>query len=66
LLDHRRQQCGDDHGVDLSAVRAVAKRLKTQHELANELWATGDTAARPLATLIASQKLPNNDFQKMP
>jgi len=47
---------GDDHGVNLSALRAVAKRLRTQHELANELWATGDTAARLLATLIAKPK----------
>lgn len=47
---------GDDHGVNLSALRALAKRLKTQHELANELWATGDTAARLLATLIAKPR----------
>ncbi|WP_016934754.1 DNA alkylation repair protein [Rhodococcus sp. R1101] len=43
---------GDDHGVNLSALRAVAKRVKTQHELAQQLWATGDTAARLLALLI--------------
>jgi 3-methyladenine DNA glycosylase AlkD len=36
---------GDDHGVNLSKLRAVAKRLKTHQELARELWATGDTAA---------------------
>ena len=40
---------GDDHGVGLSAIRAIAKRLKTQHELAIELWATDDTAAQLLA-----------------
>ncbi|MGA8790630.1 MAG: DNA alkylation repair protein, partial [Paenarthrobacter sp.] len=34
---------GDDHGVNLSKLRAVAKRLKTQQELSRELWATGDT-----------------------
>src|SRR5687767_8650904 len=50
------EERGDDHGVNLSALRAVAKRLKTQHELAKELWATGDTAARLLATLIAKPK----------
>ncbi|MBT1092563.1 DNA alkylation repair protein [Streptomyces sp. Tu102] len=43
---------GDDHGVNLSKLRAVAKRLKTQQELALRLWATGDTAARLLALLI--------------
>lgn len=47
---------GDDHGVNLTKLRAVAKRLKTQHELAFELWATGDTAARLLATLICRPK----------
>ena len=36
---------GDDHGVNLTQLRAVAKRLKTQQELALELWATADTAA---------------------
>jgi 3-methyladenine DNA glycosylase AlkD len=51
----------DDHGVNLSALRAVAKRLKTQHELAKELWATGDTAARLLATLIAKPKAVSAD-----
>lgn len=47
---------GDDHGVNLSALRAIAKRLKSQHELAKELWTTSDTAARLLATLIAKPK----------
>ncbi|BDB60796.1 MULTISPECIES: DNA alkylation repair protein [Rhodococcus] len=47
---------GDDHGVSLSALRAVAKRVKTQHELAQQLWATGDTAARLLALLICRPK----------
>lgn len=47
---------GDDHGVNLSALRAVAKRLKTQHSLACELWATDDTAARLLSLLICRPK----------
>ena len=47
---------GDDHGVNLGKLRAVAKRLKTQQELARELWATGDTAARLLALLICRPK----------
>jgi 3-methyladenine DNA glycosylase AlkD len=47
---------GDDHGVNLSALRAIAKRLKTQHELARELWATDDTAARLLSLLICRPK----------
>lgn len=47
---------GDDHGVNLSKLRALAKRLKTQQELACRLWETGDTAARLLATLICRPK----------
>ena len=47
---------GDDHGVNLSKLRAVAKRLKTQQDLARELWATKDTAARLLALLICRPK----------
>ena len=50
------EERSDDHGVNLSAIRAVAKRLKIQHELARELWSSGDTAARLLATLIARPK----------
>ncbi|MER7082639.1 DNA alkylation repair protein [Saccharopolyspora kobensis] len=47
---------GDDHGVNLGKLRAIAKRLKTQQELSRELWATGDSAARLLATLICRPK----------
>lgn len=47
---------GDDHGVNLGALRALAKRLKTQQELAVALWQTGDTAARLLAILICRPK----------
>jgi 3-methyladenine DNA glycosylase AlkD len=47
---------GDDHGVNLSKLRALAKRLKTQQELACKLWETDDTAARLLAILICRPK----------
>ena len=47
---------GDDHGVNLGKLRALAKRLKTQQELARELWATGDSAARLLALLVCRPK----------
>ena len=47
---------GDDHGVNLTQLRAVAKRLKAQQDLALELWGTGDTAARLLALLICRPK----------
>nr|SBO93695.1 FIG01134420: hypothetical protein [Nonomuraea gerenzanensis] len=47
---------GDDHGVNLGKLRAVAKRLKTQQDLARQLWETDDTAARLLALLICRPK----------
>lgn len=47
---------GDDHGVNLSKLRAIAKRLKTQQDLARDLWATDDTAARLLGLLICRPK----------
>jgi 3-methyladenine DNA glycosylase AlkD len=50
------EQHGDDHGVNLAKLRALAKRLKTQQELARQLWETDDTAARLLAILICRPK----------
>ncbi len=47
---------GDDHGVTLGQLRALAKRLKTQQDLARELWQTDDTAAKLLAMLICRPK----------
>ncbi|MCU1423986.1 MAG: alkylation repair protein, partial [Microbacteriaceae bacterium] len=47
---------GDDHGVNLTALRGVAKRLGTRHDFAAELWKTGDTAARLVALLISRPK----------
>jgi 3-methyladenine DNA glycosylase AlkD len=52
---------GDDHGVNLGRLRALAKRLKTQQDLPLELWATGDTAARLLALLICRPKAFSRD-----
>lgn len=47
---------GDDHGVNLTKLRAVAKQLKTDHELARALWATDDTATRLVALLVCRPK----------
>ena len=44
---------GDDHGVNLTKLRGIAKGLKTDQALALELWATDDTAARLVALLIS-------------
>lgn len=48
---------GDDHGVNLTKLRALAKEAKAKDPAANlalaeELWATGETAARLVAILI--------------
>jgi 3-methyladenine DNA glycosylase AlkD len=48
---------GENHfGVNLSKLRALAKKLKTNHPLALELWATGNVDAMLLATLIMNPK----------
>lgn len=47
---------GDEHGVNLTKLRALAKRLKPQQELARQLWETGDAAARLLAILSCRPK----------
>jgi 3-methyladenine DNA glycosylase AlkD len=52
---------GDDHGVNLGALRALAKRLKTRQELARQLWRTNDTAARLLALLVCRPKAFDRD-----
>ncbi|MER6341044.1 DNA alkylation repair protein [Streptomyces tendae] len=52
---------GDDHGVNLTKLRALAKRLKTQPGLARDLWATNDTAARLLAILVCRPKSYDRD-----
>ncbi|RSN24033.1 DNA alkylation repair protein [Streptomyces sp. WAC 05977] len=65
LEDPRARQVnekhGDDHGVNLGKLRALAKRLKTQQELARELWETDDTAAKLLALLICRPKAFDRD-----
>lgn len=52
---------GDDHAVNLTRLRALARRLKTQQDLAPELWDTNDSAARLLAILISRPKVYERD-----
>ncbi|MFJ4253849.1 DNA alkylation repair protein [Microbacterium sp. NPDC090003] len=47
---------GDDHGIHLSRLRALAKTVKVDQPLAQELWATGETPARLLALLVCRPK----------
>ena len=43
-------------GVKLGDIRAMAKKIKTDHELALNLWDTGNVEAQLLATLIIKPK----------
>lgn len=52
---------GDDHAVNLTKLRAIAKRVKTQPELARELWANGGTEARLLSLLMCRPKAFDRD-----
>ena len=47
---------GDDHGVNLTKLRAIAKQLKRNPALARELWATGGSPERLVALLISGPK----------
>ena len=46
----------EQFGVKLGDIRALAKKLKTDHELALKLWDTGNVEAQLLATLIIQPK----------
>lgn len=43
-------------GVKLGDIRVIAKKIKTDHELALKLWETGNVDAQLLATLILKPK----------
>jgi len=44
---------GEAYGVNYAPLGRLAKRLKTDHALAEKLWASGNHDARILATMIA-------------
>lgn len=46
------QRHGDEHSVNLTKLRAVAKRIRRSHTFALQLWETGDPDARLLALLV--------------
>jgi len=49
---------GDNQfGVKMGDIRALSKKIKTDHELALALWETGNIEARFMATLIIVPKL---------
>jgi 3-methyladenine DNA glycosylase AlkD len=44
-------------GVKLGDIRAIAKQIRTDHELALELWETANVDAQLLATLVIKPKM---------
>lgn len=54
---NKKNGAGENHfGVKMGDIRAIAAKIKTNHELAKELWATGNVEARFLTALVASPK----------
>lgn len=47
---------GDSHGVNLTKMRALAKRIGTDPDLARELWASDDVAGQLLGILVAKPR----------
>ena len=55
-LDVRKGAGENQFGVKSGDLRALAKKLKGRHELAGELWKTGNADAMLLATLLMNPK----------
>ena len=51
----------DDKTTKLGDLRKIAKELKTDHDLAIELWTTGEFLPRQLAILLMYKKLLNQE-----
>lgn len=64
---NKKRGAGDNQfGVKMGDIRTIAKKIKTNHELALELWDTGNVEARFLAALIIDpKKLSNEEITKM-
>lgn len=64
---YQRQGAPEDHyGVKMGDLRALAKEIKTDHELALALWQTGNVDAMLLSTLIIKPKqVPADDLDRM-
>ena len=64
---NKRHGAGDQQfGANRNNLRELAAQLKTNHELALELWRTGNIDAMLLATLLmAPEELSQSDIEKM-
>lgn len=59
---NKKRGAGDNQfGVKMGDIRNIAKKLKTNHELALKLWDTENVEARFLATLLIDPKKLSND-----
>ena len=60
---YRRHGAGDNlYGVSFANLKDLAKKHKANHQLALELWASGNDDARILATMIADPKLADDQM----
>lgn len=64
---NKKGGAGDDQfGVQLGDIRAMAKKIKTDHALALALWDTGNVDAQFLATLVIDpEKLTAKELDRM-
>ena len=64
---YTKSGAGDNQfGVKLGDLRVLAKKIKTNHELALALWETGNIDAQLLATLLIQPKaLPADEMERM-
>jgi 3-methyladenine DNA glycosylase AlkD len=59
---NRKHGAGENQfGVKMGEIRALAKRVKTDHELGLALWKTGNLEAMLLATLVLNPKMLSSD-----
>ncbi len=60
---YRRHGVGENqYGVSVANLKALKKKIKINHDLALQLWETGNHDARSLATLIADPKKAASDL----
>lgn len=66
-LHNRKYGAGENQfGVKMGDIRALAKKIKTDHELALQLWDTENIDARFLAILImAPKKLSHDEINRL-
>jgi 3-methyladenine DNA glycosylase AlkD len=64
---NKKHGAGDDqYGVQTGDIRKLAKKIKADHELGLELWATGNVDAMLLAILLISpKKLSSAELDRM-